>query len=459
MPVVAILWLASALAQTDEQWICVPGDGGRWNCGQGGEIPAASELPALEENTPPGPEIFNLPPPPGAPPRSLDAIDLLFPNPGPGAQPGADRFALAIASVSREDEIEDFVDSYGLDPSLVRFVPVVDGDVVRQVILWGSFASPPQAARAMAGMPSAVRAMRPQVAEIATMGAVPRPLAALADEAPAGAPVNTRAAAERSESRSTTVSTSRVTTTPASAPAPEIADEAPATAAQDAVETPAMADDRPPSEPDQIADENPPPAPPPAQAETPGLVTEREARTVAAATENQEPAIPARPDEAISRPSPPSVTVPAERSGPAPVPSPAPQPASTAVPVTTERSRSAPRHRQSDRPSGFQPAPGSISARGTAEFVALNDQHYTVQLTSLKRPDQVAPWLRRHGLSADRVYALQVDEGAGPRTLLLFGNFANFSAAQTATRSLPGSIRSPWVRRISPLKQTLRDSP
>ena len=130
----------AAEAPVLDNWICVPGENGRWRCGQGSTDPQTSALPELPAPSSGGslalpdaavaeqqqPSIFILDRPPAGQPTPLE-----LPPPEPqrsasGKPLGDPRieggFALKIASVSRVEEIADFVDSYGLDPNLVRYV-------------------------------------------------------------------------------------------------------------------------------------------------------------------------------------------------------------------------------------------------------------------------------------------------------------------------------------------------
>ena len=173
-------WVTTLQAQEQEQSAvtCVAGESKAWRCSRDGSAPEAAPLPELKTYnasaaSPGGADVFSIPDPADDPARSMAPIDALMPLPSTAA-PAArtpDLFTLKIASVSEVNEIPDFVESFGLDPMLVRFMPVAEGENTRQLILWGSFGSPLQATRAIVAMPNAVQAMRPQIAEVAALNA------------------------------------------------------------------------------------------------------------------------------------------------------------------------------------------------------------------------------------------------------------------------------------------------
>ncbi len=383
-----VLCLLAALAtaaadprDAAQKWTCVPGDNGRWRCGEGAAEPETSPLPELPEAEPATspPSIFILEQPhssasPLAPADAEPAVQGSHPllgNPDP-----AGPFALKIASVSRVEEIAGFVENYGLDPTLVRYVEIDEDGTPRQLILWGAFASADQAARAVNGLPGVVRSVRPQVIRADRFDQPPRML--LAADGPAASLPDE--------------------------PAPEV------------------------TAPIAAVDSEPAPAPRIAASES-------------------EPALDPAPSNPVT-PEPEAEPEVAVTTPPAPAPSVTrakPEPASEPV---RPRSRAAP----VDSPGAVAvPPPG----RPADEFRALAAEGYTVQLTSLRDAALIERFLRHHSLDPTRVYRIRVDEGAGPRWLLLWGWYPTLEGAQTDRDALPGSIRSPWVRRVGPLIERL----
>ncbi len=439
---VALAAAATAPAAEPESWVCVPGEDGRWRCAEGNVEPETSPLPALREpgaRTPSpaleeaersSPSIFIL----DRPSSRVSPLELPAPVPGAGGPPLLDSsvqgaFALKIASVSRVEEIPAFVESFGLDPRLVRFVPIEEAGASRQVIMWGAFASAEQARRAIAGLPSAVRSMRPQV--VRADGFVSPPLALLAvDQSdhsavapgasvgpvatpaasspePAGPPVQ-REAAERATA--TTTAPETLSTEPVAAPA----------------ETPAL--------PRTVAEASlTPPAPEPSSADPSAPVAvpvETPPRLRPAANAAVTPAAPepgsGRPDDQAAPPQPPP-----------------PRPTAAVTPGTPVAGASA------------RPASGPPPGHGSEAFRQLADDAYTVQLTSLREASLIGRYLHRHQLDPDRIYRLRLDEGAGPRWLVLWGAYPSLERAERARAALPASVRSPWVRRVEPLQARL----
>ena len=62
-------------------------------------------------------------------------------------------------------------------------------------------------------------------------------------------------------------------------------------------------------------------------------------------------------------------------------------------------------------------------------------------------------YLSRLTLERQRVHRVLIDEGAGPRWLILYGAYPSAAAANATLTQLPAGIRSPWSRRVGPIQQ------
>ncbi len=125
----------------------------------------------------------------------------------------------------------------------------------------------------------------------------------------------------------------------------------------------------------------------------------------------------------------------------------------TSSPATASRTRS-PVQTTTTARSDSPPALRSI-ARSDRDFLRLSDRNYMLQLGSYANSDAAIDMVSRHSLSRSLTYIIEVDEGAGERWLVLYGDYNSLSAANDTLSSLPSGIRSPWVRRISPLQKAL----
>lgn len=78
-----------------------------------------------------------------------------------------------------------------------------------------------------------------------------------------------------------------------------------------------------------------------------------------------------------------------------------------------------------------------------------------LQLGSHANAASAIRMVQTNQLSRSLTYIIEVDEGAGNRWLVLYGDYNSLTAANNTISSLPSGIRSPWVRRIAPLQQAL----
>ncbi|MEM9182240.1 MAG: hypothetical protein AAGB27_03720 [Pseudomonadota bacterium] len=505
--VALLLSAAGAAAQTDGTVTCVAGDQKAWRCSRDGTAPEAAPLPELKptQAAVPTPDVFRIPDPADDPTQTVSPIDALMPMPAapvvtPANQRARDVFTLKIASVSEVDEIPGFVDSFGLDPALVRYMAVIEGDKARQLILWGSFVTPVQASRAVVAMPNAVQAMRPQIAEVAKLTGTLYDYSSLA----AGQAPTEPLVAATAPSRPAAGLTASPTAGPAESPAPTrapvanppvtpepIAEVSPVTNDEDTdrsvADVPGKATAADESEPAPATN------PAPALAEAPTMASAEPADLAptttldAIAAEPQTPAAtePETAPAAVDRPAPvtqpsiaesprvqgrPAPTEPTDTAGPATLeaaepadeirPQPAPQPTrAEAVPSRSSRANvireTAARERPARPSAAAVTAPPAPKLAGAGALSTLDPGAFVIQLTSLSKPELLGLYLRRHELSAQQLIAVSLDEGAGTRVLLLKGGYNSLASAEAALTELPASIRSPWIRTVAPLQKAL----
>jgi hypothetical protein len=83
-------------------------------------------------------------------------------------------------------------------------------------------------------------------------------------------------------------------------------------------------------------------------------------------------------------------------------------------------------------------------------------EHYTVQLIGSRDAKAMDDFIRRNGI-AGQATRLQTVRGGKPWHFVVFGDFADRSAAQVAVNRLPGEARGggPWIRRIGEVRDSL----
>ncbi len=431
-------WLSSSLAQTDNggEFTCVAGADTAWRCSKDGSAPQAAELPELVEALPgPGRQVgkpnFPMPNPGRDNGQMTSAVNNLLPPPS-RARP--DLYTLKIASVSAIDEIPSFVESYGLDPALVRYMEIMEGDSSRQLILWGRFASPAQASRAMVAMPAAVQAIHPQMAEIASLDAPIKDYQTLLRQpavAAAADPIPAPAVAVRIPPSPTPTSTAEaLENRPSTASTPAAAE--PAQKLEPRIAAAGSTSSTAPKPGLEVGSQ---PAPKPAAAQSPAPPAQRPKPDTVARTDPKNRAT--------------ASTVASEIASETATPAPSNPGRSNAVSPT---SSTPPAATQADSTS-VQTAPAPA---GDEALLALGDNDFVIQLTSLSKPALLPLYLRRHQIAAKELMAVTLDEGAGPRVLLLKGGYNSFSSAEAAMAELPDSIRSPWIRTVAPLRSALQ---
>ena len=95
-----------------------------------------------------------------------------------------------------------------------------------------------------------------------------------------------------------------------------------------------------------------------------------------------------------------------------------------------------------------------------ADWVAAQAPgHYTLQIGSVTREEDIVNFLRENGIENEAAYIQVVIKGV-TRYNALYGVYESYSAANEAVESLPAGLRKvkPWVRRFAVLQKLLADS-
>jgi len=311
--------------------------------------------------------------------------------------------------------VQAFVDDFGLDPNRIRYTRVVEDDHQRILIVYGSYNQAGQAQFAIASLPTAIRSIKPKPVATATFA---HPLETL------------------------TGSNSLVADTRADAIASTSVDPV------DAGDEPGQAK-RVMTDPDkEMTDTLAPPEPAavPTRAEPELAVTDIEQpppETPVPAT----PPLPASDQTRSADPAPIVVQVidrPGETRPEAIVTAQAPTPA-----VTT---RAEP---QPAKPIVSTPVVTSPPTSARPAFASIDPGNFTLQLSSQRTVASTQRFIHRHHLDRSQLYLVLIDEGAGPRWLVLYSRYPDLESADTARARIPATIRSPWARRIAPLQQKM----
>ena len=101
------------------------------------------------------------------------------------------------------------------------------------------------------------------------------------------------------------------------------------------------------------------------------------------------------------------------------------------------------------------PVPGPSVATDKPAFESIDSSYFTLQLSNQKTEDSALRFIVRHGLDRNRVHQVLIDEGAGPRWLILYAQFPDLEAAEAAKHLIPQGIRRPWARRVAPLQRDM----
>lgn len=470
--------LTHALAQnTDsEKTICVTGADGNWSCGPRSNPPKSYPLPDSGVST--GDNEQNQSGSTSSQPRSLDQaryenflapLQQTAPSTTPAARPddaqsliGTGNFSLRIAEVGTQTDIRELADQFALDPRLIQVAITGSGDNERRVVLLGRFSTPAQSRQAMNGFPTSIRQMRPALERLDSFETVVS-LAQLYE--PESVATSTAVAPSRTAepAESTTSPITEASSTASTQPPPRAAEPEP----RQQIETPSAVD------PVTVV-----------SIDTEGAVSSpaSAATTIDAddLTANPEPALPRISATEDSTWTPTPDTDPEVTPEPVRVGSSEPVVAQTidadsdpdtetdsdsgsdsdsdSASISAERrarNRALSPFRQTAAASDASPpAVATTPARDRRQFEQLDARHYVIQLGNFRTRDTALALMRDARVDPLEYYLIEVDEGAGPRWLLLIGGFESVKSASNRLSSLPGVFRNPWVRRISPLQGT-----
>ncbi len=131
----------------------------------------------------------------------------------------------------------------------------------------------------------------------------------------------------------------------------------------------------------------------------------------------------------------------------------------------TETQRVASAIPSSENPASTEPTapvpvksdpPTATASSGDGWFQRLNAEHYTLQLASYVDPEAAEQFLLK--LQVGGSSAIYASTKQGKRWFsVIYGEYTSYQQAQTATRSLPASMRGikPWVRKVSLIKKEM----
>ena len=442
--------IGSATMAAENEWVCVPGEAGRWRCGHDERALEAVPLAEADSRAEPGfiptespyskprmpwqpqaSDIAQRRPPPGA---SLQAPGAVPQDPAPGASL-PDSYVLQLVSVSSAQDVNAFVEDFAMDPSQVRYARITEDGSERFLIVYGGYNSQQQARLAITALPAAMRSIQPQ--PVAT-NSFENPLDRLQEISLDSKPQSTSIAASDTPADASPVSENQARPeklTLADAQQPPVDAETPEielieTELDGVVETSSLPDPKPVAIESSAIDEGTGSKLP--ETSVSSGVAETPARSVewlpVASSQN---ATPAESAPVLDRP----VQPPEQRTVSVAV---APQP--KAQPNTVQ-----------------QPVAAKVTAPAgnKTPFNAIDPNYFTLQLSSQRTEESAARFITRHGLDRSRLHLVLIDEGAGARWLILYSEFPDLETADTSKYLIPPAIRSPWARRIAPLQQNM----
>jgi DamX protein len=157
---------------------------------------------------------------------------------------------------------------------------------------------------------------------------------------------------------------------------------------------------------------------------------------------------PAGPAVAVATPA--AVT-------PAASPEPPPAAAVSSPPAMRSPAQSQPAQPQSAPATATQPARAAQTPRGTSWVMAQPGHRYTLQLLGAANRDGVDAFLRRQP-NPQSFAVIELSRNGTPWYVVIYGDYGNRAAAESASRSLPSSIGrvDPWIRSFGALQQEIR---
>ncbi len=488
---------AGAQEQTAEEFVCVPGQNGTWNCGVSGAEPEAAELPplkprgelsnpararALDSATTPGTgsEPSWLAPLPGEENATASSTAFSAESPTPpngdasiATQDNGNQanglYFLTLASVSDREEALKFVADFEIDASQVSLT-LEEAGSTRQRILFGQYDSRLRAQAAIADLPGTMLVFQPRIVGASELAGQ---VVSLQDNqvlvaanqgtraTPPGRQTDARSPeSTKSSSGTTDASTAATSTELMDGEASRAGEPAPT---QEQVTAAASVDDEGTSTDDSLALNTVPASQPEPQPEpepqsiafadetsngTPSVAAADSDQVTTQARSRSEQAT-AFPPERVTETSPASSqsNIVADASVYNRRSLAATRPENNQSRASQRRSSIA-RASQDSKPANIVDKPTSPSLR----FEKLPARNYTLQLGNVRDERTARRVVEQAGLGASQVYLLPVETAGRARILILYGSYVSATAAQNAVNQLPTSLRSAWPRRVGPLQ-------
>jgi len=100
--------------------------------------------------------------------------------------------------------------------------------------------------------------------------------------------------------------------------------------------------------------------------------------------------------------------------------------------------------------------PSSKLLRDTERILAIDESEYTMQLLGSHKEESITVILSKLPDDNNLMYFEKTHKGA-PWYVLIYGHYADRTAANTATKKLPAALKGikPWVRRVSAIQDTI----
>ncbi len=94
------------------------------------------------------------------------------------------------------------------------------------------------------------------------------------------------------------------------------------------------------------------------------------------------------------------------------------------------------------------------------KLLAINPDHYTLQLLAMDSKDSLQRFIRVHNLPQKNVFVYQTKHNNKPRYMVIFGDYATRKLAQQGAKKLPGSLAKMdgWIKKYRLVHQDLQQN-
>jgi septal ring-binding cell division protein DamX len=117
---------------------------------------------------------------------------------------------------------------------------------------------------------------------------------------------------------------------------------------------------------------------------------------------------------------------------------------------------------EQDAPSGLSEQPQETDRQSslftqTAQLLAVNPSHFTLQLAAMTSQESLQQFAIKHNLPQKEVYIYQRTDNSKAKYVVIYGEYKNKQAAETASEQLPGSFANmdTWIRKYKLIHQEL----